>query len=89
VISPLGDAEEPSRVSGLTLRPEQAAYLQYTITPPTMFIGYQVQIDGCMVIHSFMTLTACWKPAGNKRSSDPESGKPAPVRCFSEPNFLI
>eukprot|EP00644_Phytophthora_capsici_P001751 jgi/Phyca11/107852/e_gw1.14.225.1 len=27
--------------STIELRPENAAYLQYTITPPTMFIGYQ------------------------------------------------
>ncbi|KAL4102668.1 hypothetical protein PRIC1_006412 [Phytophthora ramorum] len=42
VISPLGNANtaafsEPRS----TLRPEAAAYLRYTITPPTMFIGYQ------------------------------------------------
>ncbi|KAK1944133.1 UDP-glucose:protein N-beta-glucosyltransferase [Phytophthora citrophthora] len=39
VVSHLGDstlsATEPE------LRPENAAYLQYTITPPTMFTGYQ------------------------------------------------
>ncbi|KAE9032747.1 hypothetical protein PR001_g10469 [Phytophthora rubi] len=45
VISPLGDADKPVEVPSdqatLALRPEAAAYLQYTITPPTMFIGYQ------------------------------------------------
>lgn len=39
---------EPSTGSAATdatseLRPEDATYLQYTITPPTMFIGYQVR----------------------------------------------
>ncbi|KAG7381467.1 hypothetical protein PHYPSEUDO_006007 [Phytophthora pseudosyringae] len=45
VISPLGRADESNKTplseTGPVLRPEDAAYLQYTITPPTMFIGYQ------------------------------------------------
>lgn len=47
VISPLGNADESNGATlsetGPVLRPETAAYLQYTITPPTMFIGYQVR----------------------------------------------
>ncbi|KAL3665494.1 hypothetical protein V7S43_009529 [Phytophthora oleae] len=39
VVSPLGTAEDSTTKP--KLRPENAAYLQYTITPPTMFIGYQ------------------------------------------------
>ncbi|OWY92239.1 hypothetical protein PHMEG_00038834, partial [Phytophthora megakarya] len=45
MITPSGSTEEFNRVSlsktESELRPEYAAYLQYTITPPTMFIGYQ------------------------------------------------
>ncbi|KAG3110431.1 hypothetical protein PI124_g8961 [Phytophthora idaei] len=45
VVSPLGNADESNEAAlsetGPVLRPETAAYLQYTITPPTMFIGYQ------------------------------------------------
>ncbi|KUF86712.1 hypothetical protein AM587_10008579 [Phytophthora nicotianae] len=45
VVSPLEIADESNEaalsITGPVLRPEEAAYLQYTITPPTMFIGYQ------------------------------------------------
>ncbi|KAF4141418.1 Glycosyl transferase family 41 [Phytophthora infestans] len=45
-VLPLGNADESDGALKLgkpnrALCPEQAAYLQYTITPPTMFIGYQ------------------------------------------------
>ncbi|RLN96439.1 hypothetical protein BBJ28_00016678 [Nothophytophthora sp. Chile5] len=43
VVSPLGETEgtSGSAKTSLTPRPEHAAYLQFTITPPTMLIGYQ------------------------------------------------
>lgn len=39
VLTSLGGTEHSE---SFLLRPEDASYLQYTITPPTMFIGYQV-----------------------------------------------
>ncbi|POM78243.1 Hypothetical protein PHPALM_4247 [Phytophthora palmivora] len=45
MVSPIGSAYESNSATvsrtDLVLRPEDATYLQYTITPPTMFIGYQ------------------------------------------------
>lgn len=39
VLTSLGGTEH---TESFLLRPEDASYLHYTITPPTMFIGYQV-----------------------------------------------
>lgn len=71
VLTSLGGTEHSE---SFLLRPEEASYLQYTITPPTMLIGYQVdeslsdyqiifkKLTTCALIHRAQTFCRCSNP---------------------------
>ncbi|GMF12633.1 unnamed protein product [Phytophthora lilii] len=67
MISLLGTAAESKklRVNSQGLRPEGAAYLRYSITPATMFVGYQVRsiqpflMTVLWAVSEYIALVAC------------------------------